>query len=175
MPVHTALDVTLLVLVTLASVHDLASRRIPNRLLLLAWAVLLPLQGALGLDGLVHTFAGAACGLLLFLPFYLVGGMAAGDVKLMATVGAFVGAAAAFEVAVLAWCAGGVMALAIIVARGHLRTVLATLRALLGLLLMRTAGLPASAPAPARASAGGIPYGVAIAAATIVLIWSRQS
>jgi prepilin peptidase CpaA len=175
MPVHTALDVSLLVLVTLAAVNDLASRRIPNRLLLLAWAVALPLQGALGAGALLDALAGGACGMLLFLPLYLLGGMAAGDVKLMATVGAFVGAAGALQIAVLAWCAGGVMALAMVIGRGHVRAVLANLRGLIGLLLMRTAGIPVASTAASTSSVGGMPYGLAIAAATMFLVWSRVS
>ncbi|MGZ5199226.1 MAG: A24 family peptidase [Telluria sp.] len=175
MPIQTTLDMSLLVLVTLAGVHDLLSRRIPNHLLLVALAAALPLQAAAGAPGLLDGLAGAACGLLLFLPLYLLRGMAAGDVKLLATVGAFAGPAAVFQIGITAWCIGGVMALAMIICRGQVRTVLANLRDLLRPLLMRLAGLPAVPLALARPSVGSMPYGLAIALATIVYVWGRHT
>ena len=173
MPVPTLIDLTLLALVTAAAILDLRCRRIPNRLLLLALAVALPLQGANG--GLLAGLAGAACGLLLFLPLYLLRGMAAGDVKLLAAVGAFAGPAATCRIAVLAWCVGGLLGLAMVAARGQLRAVLANLRALLAPLLWRLAGLAPPPAAPPAPSVGGMPYGLAIALATIGLLWARHA
>jgi prepilin peptidase CpaA len=175
MPVQTTLDMSLLVLVTLAGVHDLLSRRIPNSLLLVALAAVLPLQAAGGAAGLLDGLGGAACGLLLFMPLYLLRGMAAGDVKLLATIGAFAGPAAVFQIAVSTWCIGGVMALAIILCRGQVRAVLATMLDLLQPLLMHLAGMPAPAPGPSRPSVGGMPYGLAIALATIAFVWGRHT
>ena len=61
-------------------------------------------------------------GLLVFLPLYMLRGMAAGDVKLMATVGLpSCRAGEAFEVAVMTVCAGGVMALVVVVWNRRLR------------------------------------------------------
>jgi prepilin peptidase CpaA len=87
------LDLALIALITGAGTYDLAQRRIPNRLLLagLAAAALLHLVSPNPLSLLSTGLAGLATGLLLFLPLYLLRGMAAGDVKLMATVGAFTG------------------------------------------------------------------------------------
>lgn len=45
----------------------------------------------LGRRGMVSASAGMAIGFLLFLPFYLVKGFGAGDVKLMAACGSFLG------------------------------------------------------------------------------------
>jgi prepilin peptidase CpaA len=175
MPVQATLDMSLLLLVTLAGVHDLRSRRIPNSLLLVALAAALPLQAAKGATGLLDGLGGAACGLLLFLPLYLLRGMAAGDVKLLATIGALAGPAAVFQIAVSTWCIGGVMALAIILFRGQVRAVLATLLDLLQPLLMNLAGMPPPPPGPSRPSVGGMPYGLAIALATIAFVWGRHT
>lgn len=175
MPLQTVIELALLALVAAAGVHDLLSRRIPNLLLLLALAVALPLQAGLGGTAVLDALAGLALGLLLFLPLYLLRGMAAGDVKLLATVGAFAGPAATFQIAVLAWCVGGLMALAIIIGRGQLRAALANLRDLLRPLLLRLAGLPAPPPALVRPSVGGMPYGLAIALATIAVVWARHA
>jgi prepilin peptidase CpaA len=173
MPVHTCLELSLLVLVVASAVHDLATRRIPNLLLLLAWLLALPLQVAAGNAG--DCLLGALTGLLLFLPLYLLRGMAAGDVKLMATVGAFADPGVAFEIAILAWCTGGVMALVLVVARGRLRAAWANLRDLLRPLLLRAAGVPLVPVPLARASVGAMPYGVAIAVATLGVLWARHA
>lgn len=162
------LDTLLLLLVVAAAINDLSNRRIPNLLLLggLAGALVLhavsPAPGA----ALLASLGGLLTGLLVFIPFYLLRGMAAGDVKMMATVGAFTGPALALDIAVVAWCAGGVMALAIIVCRGRVRQTLANLRNILRPALLR---LPA-APMTPQASAGSMPYGLAIAASTIYVL-----
>lgn len=44
---------------------------------------------AFGLDGLLWSLGGTAVGLVLLLPAYAIGGMGAGDVKLLAGVGAW--------------------------------------------------------------------------------------
>ncbi|RZA29055.1 MAG: hypothetical protein EOP92_38065, partial [Lysobacteraceae bacterium] len=120
---------------------------------------------------LLACVAGAAVGLLIFLPFYLVRGMAAGDVKMMATVGAFTGPAAALHIGVLAWCAGGVMALVLILFRGRLRLALASMRDIVWQAVLRRPPMQAEQ----RTSAGSMPYGVAIAAATIYVLASRYA
>jgi prepilin peptidase CpaA len=177
MPVQACLEFSMLVLVTAAALSDLATRRIPNMLLLLAWMVALPLRAASGAPGaaLADSLLGAATGLLLFLPLYLLRGMAAGDVKLMATVGAFAGPAVAFQIVVMTWCAGGAMALVLLVCRGRMRAALANLGGLLRPLLMRAAGIPAVAEPPARPSVGSMPYGLAIALGTMFVLWSRHT
>jgi prepilin peptidase CpaA len=87
-----AIIATLLVLLAAAVVTDLKSHRIPNILLAPALSIALlvhALHG--GTDGLVMAVGGLALGVVMFLPLYLVGGMAAGDVKLLGVVGCFLG------------------------------------------------------------------------------------
>jgi prepilin peptidase CpaA len=169
MPIEQYLNVFLLLLVSIAAVNDLATRRIPNRLLLAGLAGALILHLASGEPGpaLLGAFAGLGLGLAVFLPFYMMRGMAAGDVKLMAVVGAFTGPGIAFEIAVLTWCAGGVMALAVVLARGRMRLALGNIgRMLIG---MMTPGIGMLAPEQEN-SAGSMPYGLAIAAGTIIAL-----
>lgn len=169
MPTEQYLDVTLLLLVSIAAVNDVATRRIPNRLLLtgLGCALGLHLLSPSPLASLATASAGMGIGLALFLPFYLLRGMAAGDVKMIAVVGAFTGPTDIFEVAVLSWCAGGVMALLLVLLRGRVRLVLSNL----GHMLSRTVAPGTQAAVPtAFASVGSMPYGVAIAIGTVALL-----
>jgi prepilin peptidase CpaA len=176
MPSQTVIELVLLALVTAAAVVDLARRRIPNILLLIGWVAALPLlllnpQPGAALFG---ALTGALCGLLVFLPLYLLRGMAAGDVKMMATVGLFVGPYDALQVAVSTCCVGGVMALAIIVGKGRLQHAFANVADLLRPLWMRVRGIPAVAEPMRHDSVGGMPYGLAIAVATMWLLFTRH-
>jgi len=176
---HTTLwlDLALIGLLLLASAFDLARRRIPNRLLALGLLAALVLHLASpNPSALLSTYlAGFALGLLMFLPLYLLGGMAAGDVKLMATVGAFLGPALVFQASLATYCAGGVLALLIVLARGHGRAAFHNVGALLHPLLLRLGGAPlapATSPAP---SVGGMPYALAISAGTVLVMWLHHT
>ena len=179
MPVQTWLDLMLLVLVVGAASTDLAIRKIPNLLLLAAWGGVfgLHLSGATPAGSAGTALAGAAIGFALFIPLYALRGMAAGDVKLMATVGLFLGPGQTIHACIIAWCAGGVMALLIILVTRRWRLAWANLRRLLATLLplplmMR---LPVG-PAPgdtAPPSAGSMPYGLAIAISALWLLGQR--
>lgn len=63
-----------------------------------------------GWRGLAAALAGAAVGFVVFLLFYLVGGMGGGDVKLMAAFGALMGPGGAVVAAVLGAIAGALVA-----------------------------------------------------------------
>ncbi len=175
MQVQPYLEVSLLLLVTVAAITDLAERRIPNRLLLAGWiwALALHALSPTPAEALADGLLGASVGLLVFLPLYLLRGMAAGDVKLMATAGAFIGPAPAFAVAILSWCAGGVMALLIILWRRRLGQTVANLRRLLQPLLLRWSGVPVDTAATSFGSVGNMPYGLAIATGTLVYLVTR--
>jgi len=175
MTVSPYLDTLLLLVVTAAAIKDLECRRIPNRLLLagVLGALVLHLFSPQPLRALLLAVAGAATGLLIFLPFYLVRGMAAGDVKMMAAVGAFTGPGDALRIAILAWCVGGVMALAIVIVKGRLRLAVSNLWAIVRPTLLRLPPGPALGSPDGPPSAGSIPYGVAIALGTIGFLASR--
>ena len=165
MHTQTTLDLVLIFVLLLASAFDVRQRRIPNRLLAASLLIALALHLASGTPSALLTtyLAGFGVGLLMFLPLYLLGGMAAGDVKLMATVGAFTGPAMALQIALAAFCAGGLMALVLIVASGRLRDTGANLMALLRPLFLRLGGIPAVAEPLPTPSVGNMPYAVAIA------------
>lgn len=102
----------------LAAVSDLRRRRIPNRLTYPAMLLgLLVHLADRGLDGALFGLGGLFAGLGILAIPYLLGGMGAGDVKLMAAVGAFTGAAGAFYSFLYTALAGGIYAAAVLLLR----------------------------------------------------------
>lgn len=169
----TAAQAAVLVVGLAACVTDFRSRRIPNVLTfgasgaaILFWAV----SG--GLHGLAFSVAGWFVGCLLFLPVFLLRGMGAGDVKLLAALGAWVGPGAAVWTALYAAVAGGVFAVVVTLAAGYFTTMF---RNLWGLLMFwRVAGVQPH-PDLTLASAAGprLPYAFPITAGAVAAIWLR--
>jgi len=94
-----------------ATVDDLARRHIANWIPAAALAGGLGWQaGRAGWHGLLTALGGAALGFCVFLVFYLLGGMGAGDIKLMAGFGALLGAELLMEAALWAAGIGGLLA-----------------------------------------------------------------
>jgi prepilin peptidase CpaA len=101
---------------------DLATYKIPNKLTYPAMLLGLIAQVCLsGRDGLLMGPAGLLLGGAIFLVLYLLRTMGAGDVKLMAAVGAVAGPKGIVEIALYSAIAGGVIALGIAVLKGRLR------------------------------------------------------
>ncbi|RJF92631.1 A24 family peptidase [Noviherbaspirillum saxi] len=170
------IDELLLVgLVGVAAISDLASRRIPNLLIVIGLLAALGAQTLLP-DGSGWTtwLLGALTGFILFLPVYALRGMGAGDVKLMAAVGAFVGASVAVKIALATFLIGGVWALAVILFKGKCREAWINIRTLLEPVLMRAARMPSETTGMPMASVGRLPYGAAIALGTLtIMFWGR--
>lgn len=176
---RSLLPALLLALLLAAAVAcDLRSRRIPNRLVGLGMAAGLTLHATVtpgeglfstpfGGLGLLLALGGLVLGLLLLLPMYALGALGAGDVKLMAMVGAFMGPQEILGVTLTSLVAGGLLALLFAVLDGSLGKVLANVRTmLLGSLLRGMSGGTARLE-QAPAATGKLPYAVAIASGTV--------
>ncbi len=109
----------------LAAVEDVRHRRIPNRVTLPAVVAGLVLHAiAAGWHGLADSIlAGVIAGAIFFL-FFLAGGMAAGDVKLMMAVGCIAGCSSLRLLVVATAIAGGLLAVAVSIRHGRLRETL---------------------------------------------------
>jgi prepilin peptidase CpaA len=148
--------------VTVATFTDLRSRRIPN------WLVLPFLVAGLGVSigqhggqGAVHSLEGMGLALLLFGLLFWVGGMGAGDVKLAAAIGAWIGPQQLFLALVITAMVGGVMVVGWAVAGGFLRELL---DAAADLGSGPSASDAVAKPVPSRR----MPYAPAIAIGTVI-------
>ncbi len=112
---------TATVCAVIGSVFDVKSRRIPN--FITGPALLLGLMMHLALGGWTQLASSLAAGLIcgiIFLIFYLAGGMGAGDVKLILAVGCIAGLSHIAYLLVLTAISGGVMAIGLALIRGRL-------------------------------------------------------
>jgi len=153
---------------------DLTTRRIPNVLTFGAAAVAVVVH--LYLDGWVGagtSVGGWLAGAALFFPFFALRGMGAGDVKLLAALGAWLGPAGAVWVALFASIAGGVMALAVSACTGYLKQAFTNLWCLL--MDWRTAG-PRPVPELTLSSNRGprLAYAVPVLAGLVFALWWQQ-
>jgi prepilin peptidase CpaA len=112
-----------------------------------------------GIGGLTIAASGALVGLLCLLPFYISGGMGAGDVKLMAMCGAFLGPLYVAVAAVASLTVGGVLGIAW--SFWHFRTDDHFEDETHSISVAASAGSQAAAPA-------AIPYALAIAAGVLI-------
>ncbi len=158
----------LLGLLVLAAVLDVRTLRIPN-LLTVGGAVLGLLMSELTQPplGVAAALAGLAVGLTLLLPMHLLGVMGAGDVKLMAMTGTFLGASQTLHAVLFAWLSGGLLALMLVMLRGDWGALLRNLR-----VMTRNAGF-AALPSPSS-SLGKLPYGVSICVGTAASVLLRH-
>lgn len=160
----------LAVMVTTAAVWDVRTRRVPN------WLVVSGLLAALLAQCLEHGvlagswawLLGTATGLGLFLGIYLLGGMGAGDVKLMGAVGAFMAPAGALHVAIVSFMVGGALALAMMLVRGNAHRTFANVSALL--LSLPFGGKATAAGHDMKDRTTQVPYAVAIALGTLLVM-----
>ncbi len=166
-PIPLAVTLT----VVLAASTDLTTRRVPNPLI--AFGLIASLVAQLWLSGPLEGFAqwieGILAGFALLFPVYLLGGTAAGDVKLLMLVGAWVGPEATLAVAIMTFLFGGGWALALVLVRGRLSRLLANVACLFGSLSHGGRKLGRLEEIPGG-SVGMIPYAAAIAAGTIVVL-----
>jgi len=166
-------EVVVLVLGAVACWCDLRTRRIPNTITFGGAAVAIAYSiVANGAGGLLGSIGGWLTGVALFLPFLLLGGMGAGDVKLLACFGAWLGPWMALWVALYAAMAGGVMAVVLALATGYLRQ--ATSNIMLLLMHWRTSGVKPLPQLTLEGSRGPrLPYALPLAIGAAVAIWFR--
>ncbi|MDP1653410.1 MAG: A24 family peptidase [Rhodocyclaceae bacterium] len=160
----------------LASVYtDIQSRKIPNRVVYAGIGVAMLCQvGLPSGEGLWVSLQGAGLGLVMFLPLYFLRAMGAGDVKLMAMVGAFVGPQLIIGATLSTLIAGGVMAVMVVLMKHEFWRLIENLKAMLFGSLFKLAAGQLPVPDQPAASVGKLPYALAIATGTLgYLFWNH--
>jgi len=123
-PLPLVLQLLLAALVIVAGIYDVLWRRIPNWLVLPGFLLGLGLNALLGSDyapGLKEAGIGVGLAFLIYFPLYVLGGMGAGDVKLMAAIAAIAGWKNWLIIFIFSGILGGVIALGIVLTKGRLR------------------------------------------------------
>ncbi|MES2220535.1 MAG: A24 family peptidase [Acidobacteriota bacterium] len=152
------------------AVFDARSRRIPNLLTVtsIIFGLLLHLQTGGWKQMGMAAVAGLAGGAVFFV-FFVVGGMGAGDVKLMAAISVVAGFGHLTELFLAIAFTGGVFALVVAVSQGRLK---ATLRNVASLIQHHAASgtLPHPELNLDNPHAMRVPYGVPIAAGCWIVV-----
>lgn len=162
---------------------DLRQRRVPNMLVAngIVWGMALqtlaPHGGGLfefwwGGIGAWQALLGLGAGLAMFMPLYLLRAIGAGDVKLLAMVGVWLGPQLLLGATLLTLLAGGVLAVVVMLASRSSRQVLTNVRVMLTTTLV---GVQAGKLAPLDAPPPGsvrLPYALPIAVGALAqVVW----
>jgi prepilin peptidase CpaA len=163
--------------ILLASWIDYSQRRVPNwlnaSLIVLGFAVQ---AYFFGWSGLWTGFLGLLVGFGLLIVPWLMHGMGAGDVKLMAAIGVWLGPLLTFYSFALGAVIGGVTAIVMIVSSGRLRMACGNL----GVILMKCTNRQMLFSDYGSAKSFGttsqlLPYGVPLSAGTLVILAAKMS
>ena len=162
----TAIYIFLPILLLAACFIDAFQHRIPNWLNLAGLCSGLIIHTATsGINGILFSLLGIITGFLCFIPSYLYKKkLGAGDVKLMAAVGSFLGWKSTFFAAIYTIIAGAIIALIYITCKGGLFTSLK--RYAMSFYLQSY--IP---PEKGEAAASRFPYALAITTGVIVQLW----
>ena len=164
------MELLLLGILVICCYTDLKERKILNIIVLPAMVMALLLQFIQrGGPGVLSWVWGALAGMaLLFIPFAL-GGIGAGDVKLLGVVGSFKGAAFAFKVFLAAAIIGGIISFALLLKEKRLRESLANIGTALKVFLLSCFRI-FNLNKLEQENVVAIPYGIAIALGAIVCL-----
>ena len=157
-----------IVLVTLAARADVRTRTIPNLLTFPAILLGVTMHTVLsGTDGLRSSLAGLALAGGVLLPGWMFRWMGAGDVKLMAAVGAWLAWPQALIAVLASLVMGGAISLVMAVRRGVLR------QAITGAALIGASAMARTGAAPGLTTGVRFPFALAVVAGSTFALWFR--
>jgi prepilin peptidase CpaA len=163
-----------LLLSILMAIEDAMKRRISNYLTLLCLSSGLAFQiGINGWSGLLNSLLGIGLGFLLLIFFYIKGGMGAGDVKALASLGSWLGPQKVLYFFIYMSFSGVLLIFILLWWRGLLWERLRNIWShITNWIFIRFYELkPFSGESPPSAKIKDIPYGVALAMGMAILCW----
>ena len=160
------------ILTATAAGFDMRYRRIPN------WLVLAGIIAGFGsnalfsgLSGLGHAAAGLGLGFGLYFPLYLLRARGAGDVKLLAAVGAITGPGNCFWIFLLTAVLGGVIAVLLLALKGRIQKTFFNVAWILRDLMQMKAPYHSSEELDVNSSKGmRLPHGAMIAVGAVAFL-----
>jgi prepilin peptidase CpaA len=169
---------TLFILLSIASVSDYRTYKIPNWLTAggiifgLIYNSIVPIAFH---QGFASAVQGMLLGFLIMLPFYALKVMGAGDVKLMAMVGALLGLSDTLNAALYSLITGGVAAVLFSIVNNRLTHMLINVKDITQLTMLSIAGgfKPDVQITPEK-SVGKLPFGICISIGTIIYVVAKQ-
>lgn len=160
-----------------AAVIDYHTYKIPNWLTVsgavfgLAYSIAVPFSPQ---AGWLWSLGGLALGLALMLPLYMLKAMGAGDVKLMAMIGTFLGVSDTFYAVLATFIVGGIAALGYVLFHRVADRMLTNIKHRALFTMLPAGGTkPHTFPDPTQ-SVGKLPYGVSISIGTIGYVLLKQ-
>jgi prepilin peptidase CpaA len=163
--------------VLLASWIDYSQRRVPNWLNATLLVCGLVTQCVyFGMSGLMAGVLGVLLGFALLIVPWIMHGMGAGDVKLMAAIGAWLGPLLTFYSFALGAVIGGVVAVVMIVSTGRLRMACQNI----GIIIAKCSNKNTAFSEFGSARSFGktsqlLPYGVPLTAGTLMIVAAKMS
>jgi prepilin peptidase CpaA len=161
----------LTIFVVVAALTDAFSHKIPN------WLTLSTMIGGLvchggtkGLEGFLFSLGGIGVGIACLVLPYLMGGMGAGDAKLMGAVGGLLGPKGTFIAFLFTAIIGGIYALALLAFHGYLKETARRYGTTLRTFFFTRQFV--YIPSPYREKETRLCYGVAIALGTLISVFS---
>lgn len=162
---------SLLIILLISFITDVTKRKILNIVTLPAiFLSFVYYSFGLGFEGFIFSSKGFITGLGLLIIPYLLGGMGAGDVKLMAAIGSLMGTSFVFYSFIYTALIGGVIAVLLIIkSRGFKNTVKSFF---FNIAFLRSSSLGSMSISKDKKNSITFPYGVAIVLGTLChLAW----
>ena len=166
-------EMVLLVMLLAAAVFDVLYRRIPNWLTVSGVVLGILVNTVIGppVAGIGFALAGLGVAFGIYVALYALHAMGAGDVKLMAAVGAVVGWENWFGIFIATALVGGIMSLILIASRGRVRKTLFNVGFILDEMKhLRPAYLTNEELDVKNKKALGLPHGAVIAVGTLFFL-----
>lgn len=168
----------LFALLLIASISDYRTYRIPNWLtaggivFALIYSTAVPFYRD---HGFLWALGGLVIGFLVMLPCYAIRVMGAGDVKLMAMVGAFLGVSDAISAILYSLIVGGVAAIGFALFNKVLIRMLGNVKSAAQMMMVSAiGGFKPDLQIEAAKSVGKLPYGICITIGTTVFMIAKQ-